>query len=446
VAPRVGRGLRGRPVLRVVSADWVVPVEGDPIRDGAVAIADDGTIAAVGERRELGDGEHYADAVILPGFVNAHTHLEYDVYAGFGDGLRFAEWIGLHVQRKSRLGLDEMEAIARLGALNCLRSGVTTVGDCSFSGAAATACADLGLRGTIYLEVFGTDASPIEERFGPMRERLAHLPSDTVRIGISPHAPYTCTIDLYRACADLGLPIATHLAESDDETEFLRSGGGGWQSFAEMLVPPLGTTGIRALAEAGLLDSNVVAAHCVKADDEEIALLAEHDVAVAHCPRSNGILGCGVAPLAALREAGVRVCLATDSPASTPSFDMFDEMRAAIVGARARERRPDALTATDALELATLGGARALGLEDRLGSLVPGKQADLAVLSLADTSFIPWEDPVTGAVLGGSARGVVATLVSGKPRYEKGGKTWLELIDAARSARSRLLQDAGPRS
>ena len=128
-----------------------------------------------------------------------------------------------------------------------------------------------------------------------------------------------------------------------------------------MLVPPPGTTGIRALAEAGLLDSNVIAAHCVKADEEEIELLAAHDVAVAHCPRSNGILGCGVAPLTALREAGIRVCIATDSPASTPSFDMFDEMRAAIVGARAREGRPDALTAADALELATLGGARALG-------------------------------------------------------------------------------------
>ncbi len=168
-------------------------------------------------------------------------------------------------------------------------------------------------------------------------------------------------------------------------------------------------------------------------------------MAVAHCPRSNGVLGCGVAPLTALREAGIRVCIATDSPASTPSFDMFDEMRAAIVGARAREGRPDALSAADALELATLGGARALGLDGSTGSLVPGKKADLTVVSLAETSFIPWEDPVTGIVLGGSPHGVIATLVSGKPRYEKGGKAWLELIDAARSARDRLLH-ADPRS
>jgi cytosine/adenosine deaminase-related metal-dependent hydrolase len=432
--------------VEVVSADWVVPVEGPPVEDGAIAIDDGGMIAAVGTRAELGQGSHYADAVILPGFVDAHTHLEYDVYAGFGDGFGFADWIGLHVQRKARLDLEDMEAIARLGALHCLASGITTVGDCSFSGAAATACADLGLRGTIYLEVFGATAEPIRERFEPMRERIAAVLSDDVRLGISPHAPYTCTIELYRAAAEIGVPVATHLAESAAETEFLRTGSGAWESFAEMLVPPPGTTGIRALGEAGLLNANVVAAHCVEADEEEIALLAEHDVAVAHCPRSNGMLGCGVAPLAALREAGIRVCIATDSPASTPSFDMFDEMRAAIVGARAREGRPDALTAVDALELATLGGARALGLDASIGSLAPGKQADLTVLSLADTPFIPWEDPVTGAVLGGSPHGVVATLVSGKPRYEKGGKPWLELIDAARSARGRLLQHAGPRS
>src|SRR5262249_56052990 len=109
-------------------------------------------------------------------------------------------------------------------------------------------------------------------------------------------------------------------------------------------------------------------------------------------------VGCGVAPLAALREAGIRVCIATDSPASTPSFDMFDEMRTAIVAARAREQRPDALTAAEALELATLGGAKALGLDDLVGSLTPGKQADVTVPSLAQTSFVPLAPPVPAPV------------------------------------------------
>lgn len=425
--------------MRVVSADWVVPVDGAPIRDGAVAIGEDGNIAAVGSATDLGEGQRYHECVILPGFVNAHSHLEYAVYAGFGDGLDFPTWIALHVARKQRIDLEDMEAIARLGALECLRSGITTVGDCSFSGAAVTACADTGLRGVVYLEVFGAGDAQIAEHFDPMRERIASSLSEDVRLGISPHAPYTVAPDLYRACDSLDLPIATHLAESESETMFLRDGSGPWQAFADWLVPPPGTTGIRMLEEAGLLGPHVLAAHCVQADTEEIEILAARNVAVAHCPRSNALLGCGVAPLHDLRTAGVRVCIATDSPASTPSFDMFDEMRAAIVAARARERRPDALTAADALELATLGGARALGLESSLGSLSAGKRADLTVLSLAETPFIPWEDPVTGAVLGGSPERVVATLVSGQPRYEKGGKTWHELIDAARSARSRLL-------
>jgi cytosine/adenosine deaminase-related metal-dependent hydrolase len=428
----------------VYSADWLLPVEGAPLENGAVAV-EDGRIAAVGSADELGAGERFPSAAIVPGFVNAHSHLEYAVYAGFGDGLDFGPWILLHTERKARIGWDDMLAIARLGAAQCLASGITTVADASFSGAAAQACTELGLRAVVYLEVFGRGPE-LDGRFAANRERIEAALSDRVRLGVSPHAPYTCSPDIYRACWELDLPVATHLAESEAEQEWLRSGGGAWQAFADLLAPPLGKTGIRALSEHGLLDRRVVAAHCVKADEEEIALLAEHDVAVAHCPRSNGILGCGVAPLVALREAGIRICIATDSPASAPSFDMFDEMRAAIVGARAREGRPDALTAPDALELATLGGARALGLDDSLGSLVPGKQADLTVLSLADTSFIPWEDPVTGAVLGGSPHRVVATLVSGRPRYEKGGKTWLELIDAARSARGRLLQHADPKS
>jgi 5-methylthioadenosine/S-adenosylhomocysteine deaminase len=427
--------------LRTLSADWVVPVEGSPIRDGAVAI-EDGLIAAVGPAADLGSDEHFGDAVILPGFVNAHSHLEYTMYAGFGDGLSFAPWILIHIERKARIGVSEMEAIARLGAVQCLQSGITTVADCSFSGAAATACADVGLRAIVYLEVFGRSADQLAGRFAENRARIEDSLSERVRLGISPHAPYTCSPELYAACLKLGLPLATHLNESADELQWLSEGRGPWEPLAGELPPPLGESGIRALARHGLLSSRVTAAHCVKVDAEEIALLAEHDVAVVHCPRSNAFLGCGTAPLASLRAAGVRVGLGTDSPASTPSFDMFDEIRAAILAARAREERPDALTAADALELATLGAARALGLADEVGSIVPGKQADLSVLSLAGSPFLPWEDPVTATVLGGSPERVVATLVSGEVRFERGGKTWPELIDGAHSARSRLLSAA----
>lgn len=424
--------------MRVLSADWVVPVEGLPIEDGAIAIADDGTIEAVGRAEDIGRGEAYDGCVIVPGFVNAHTHLEYAVYAGFGDGLSFAPWIGIHVRRKASLDLDDMVAIAAVGAHECLRSGTTTVGDCSFSGAAATAAAAAGLRAVVYLEVFGRDASALD-RFHEIRARIDPLLSDRIQVGISPHAPYTCTIEVYRACAALGLPQATHLAESVAEREWLVGGTGDWSDLAELLVPPPGETGIRLLASEGLLSSNLVAAHCVHLDDDEVELLASHGVGVAHCPRSNGYLGCGTAPLEEMRAAGIAVSIATDSPASTPSLDMFDEMRCAIIGARARAGRPDALSAGNALELATLGGARVLGLEDRIGSIVPGKQADLAVISVASSLFNPVEDPVMAAVLGGSPDRVAATLVAGEQRYLKGTSRWPDSTRAARSARSKML-------
>jgi 5-methylthioadenosine/S-adenosylhomocysteine deaminase len=133
------------------------------------------------------------------------------------------------------------------------------------------------------------------------------------------------------------------------------------------------------------------------------------------------------------------VAVATDSPASTPSLDMFDEMRAAIMAARARERRPDALLAADALELATLDGARTLGLDGEIGSLVPGKRADITVLSLTGSPFLPWEDPVTAAVLGGCPSRIAATLVDGEERYRRGGEQWHASTNAARKARSRML-------
>ncbi len=426
--------------MKILSADWVVPVDGAPIRDGALVIGDDGLIQAVGASAELGVGERFDDAVILPGFVNAHSHLEYAGYGGFGDGLEFPDWIGVHVTRKDRLDEEGMLAHARFGAAECLRSGVTTVADASFSGAAAVACHELGLRAIVCLEVFdflGPDA--VASSFEPMRERIAGALSDRVRLGISPHAPYTVSEELYRTSLALGLPAITHFSESAAEVEYLTTGGGPWAAIAHLLVASPGETGTRLLARAGLLGPDLVAAHCVHVDEEEIELLARHQVAVAHCPRSNAMLGCGVAPVAELRAAGIRVGIGTDSPASTPSFDMFEETRAALFAARAREQTPAGLSAADVLRMATLDGARALGLEPSVGSLRPGKQADVTVLSVAGSSFDPVEDPAAAAVYAGSPDRVIATLVGGEDRYRRDSDRWHDLRRAARAARRAML-------
>jgi cytosine/adenosine deaminase-related metal-dependent hydrolase len=425
-------------VNSVLSADWVLPIEGPPIEHGAVVI-EDGRIAAVGTSDELGSGLHYDDAVLIPAFVNAHSHIEYAVYAGFGDSLLdFAEWIRLHTERKRRIGWEEYVAIARLGAAECLRSGIATIGDCSFSGAAAVAMDELGLRGIAYLEVFGADPDDALAQFEELRSRAAAHFNERVLLGVSPHAPYSISAAVYRACTELGLPLATHISESESEVRYLLDGGGAWETIPWLVEPP-GTTGTRLLAREGLLGPHVLAAHCVVVDPDEIALLAEHDVAVAHCPRSNAYVGSGIAPLREFREAGLRVGVGTDGVSSTPSQDYFDELRAVVALARARERRPDAMTAAQALELGTLGGARALGLASEVGSFAPGKRADIVAVSLAASPYWPVEDPAASVVFGGSPDRVLATFVDGEPRYEKGGMEWHELTAAAHSARRAML-------
>jgi 5-methylthioadenosine/S-adenosylhomocysteine deaminase len=409
----------------------VLPVDGPPLRDAFVAWEN-------GQIVELSPGRaerHYEGAVILPGIVNAHSHLEYSVYAGFGDGRPFGSWLGTHIARKRALSYGEMIAIARRGAADSLAAGITTTADYSFSGAAAAAADELGLRAIVYLEVFGSEPAKAEQRFGELRSRVGE--TDLVRIGISPHAPYTCSVDVYRWCLSLGIPVGTHLAESANENEWLEHGTGPMAANRDVLVEPTGLPSVATLA--GVLCPELLCAHCVEVDAAEIALLARHDVPVVHCPRSNAVLGCGIAPLADLRAVGLRVGLGTDSPASTPSFDPWEELRAAVYASRARERRPDALGAEDALRLATLGGARALGLDAELGSLTPGKRADITVVSLAGSPYDPVEDPYVAAVFGGSPAGVLETIVDGQTRYRQGETEWQEVRSTASAARRRML-------
>ncbi len=417
-----------------ISADWVLPVDGPPIEGGLIRY-DEGRITHVGQGRA---DVHHGQSAIVPGFVNAHSHLEYANYAGFGDGEPFGPWIRLHVERKGRLSPEEMLAIARLGVIDSLRSGITTTADYSFSGAAAAAAADFGLRAVVHLEVFAAD--PEEARRQWEEKRALVSETNLVRIGISPHAPYSCSLDTYRFCLSLGVPVGTHLAENANEDEWLLHGSGPLKGIP-ILVPPTGKRSVETLEP--VLGPELLCAHCVELEPQDVALLADRDVPVAHCPRSNALLGCGIAPLKLLRDAGVRTGIGTDSPASAHSFDLFEEMRAAILLARARDRRAEALSAADALRLATAEGARALRLDSEVGTLAPGKRADLTVVSLAGSPYHPVEDPAAAVVFGGSPERVLETIVDGVTRYRRQDEdTWREVRNIASAARRKMLAQA----
>ncbi len=424
-------------MTEVYTADQVLPVDAPPLRQGAVAVQD-GLIVAVGSRAEVLSAfpdaqlEELGAAVLLPALVNAHTHLEYATYGGFGDGLTFGDWLADHVARRPRLAPGDVEAAAALGALLCLQSGVGTVADASYSGAAVAAASEAGLRAIVHLEAFGGPDADAEGVVAALRERLVVAAGSTtplVRLGVSPHSPYTvapavfATLDAFAKSE--GLTVMTHVAESQAELEAVAAGTGPIADALRSLtrIEATGQHSLDLLAGAGLLHPGVILVHAVHVNSAQIAVIAASGAGVVHCPRSNAILGCGAAPIAGMRAAGVPVGIGSDSPASAIDFDFWGELRAALLTARIREGRPDVLTAEAVLELATLGGARVLGIDGLVGSLAVGKRADLTALSLVDTPYCAIENAATAAVFAGSPERTLLTVVDGVVRYRKGADT-----------------------
>ena len=393
-------------------APWVLPITAPPVRDGTVAVEGE-RIAYVGPRdgappgadRELGD------VMLMPGLVNAHTHLELTAMRGFLEELEFQPWID-KLTRSRRAALADREVLldcARWGIVEGLRAGVTTYADTSDSGAPFEAMLELGVRGVMYQEVFGPDPAQCAEALAGLAAKVEKLfPRQTalVRVGVSPHAPYSVSDALFAATASYAaeekLPLAVHIAESAEECELVTAGGGPWaRSHAARGVPVpkhRARSPIAVLERNGVLQPNALLIHCVRLDAADIAAIAAGGCGVAHCPASNAKLGHGVAPLTELLASGVRVGLGSDSVASNNRMDILDEARLAVLMQRARLDSPTAVPAAAALELATLGGARALGLDDRVGSLEVGKEADLTAFSLRARRAVPVHDPAAAAV------------------------------------------------
>ena len=396
-------------------ARWVVPISAPPVAHGVV-VERAGRIEWVGSRGEA-PPEHsdedvvdLGEAILLPGLVNAHCHLELTAMRGFLDGLAFREWIlRLTSARRGVLDATALLDAARLGVEEGVRSGITTFADTGDSGAGFEAMLERGVRGVCYREVFGPDPAQCERAIAELRAKFVAMrarETALVRAGLSPHAPYTVSDALYRATAalarEVNAPVAAHIAESALESTLVTEGRG---SFADGLrqrgidVGPRARSPIALLDALGILGVDPLLIHCVRVDDDDVRTIARRRCAVAHCPTSNARLAHGVAPLADLLAANVDVGLGSDSVASNDRMDLLDEARLALLLATIRASDVGALSSAKALELATLGGARALRLDREIGSLEPGKAADLAAFPLGAHARGPTHDPVAAAVL-----------------------------------------------
>ena len=407
-----------------VSARWVLPVVTPPIEHGAVLV-EDGRITGVGPDRALPrpPGAEVWDlgaAVLLPGLVNTHAHLELTALRGLVRGLPFPDWIRTVQRIKDALSADAFRASSRWGVLEHFAAGITTIGDTGSSRAPAAALAELYARGIAYHEVFGPDPAQAGEALRGLEEALDALwpfESARVRIGVSPHAPYTVSDDLLRAVVALARRrerrVAMHLAESPEEKLLVERGDG---PFAEALrqrgitVAAHGVSPVAWAARGGLLELEPLLIHCVTADEEDFRFMARHRAAVAHCPWSNAALGHGRANLAAMRAHGLTVGVGTDSVAAGGTLDLFAEARFAALACP--------LTPREMLRLITLDAAAALGVEGA-GALALGAWGDLTAVALEAPYFAGLTDPEEAIASYATAADVRFTWVAGRMVFKR---------------------------
>ena len=425
-----------------LDAGWIVPIEPDgALRDHAL-IVDGGRIVALvptglaDVRYEVRERAAFPHHVLMPGLVNAHTHAAMSLFRGIADDVPLSVWLERHIwPRESQfVGPEFVYDGARLAAAEMLRGGVTCCNDMYFfPDATARAFLELGMRAMLGLAVldfptpYAADADGYLQRGLAARDALKH--ERTLAFSLSPHAPYTVGDATWEKIVvyarQLDLPIQTHLAETAHEVE---------QS--EKLH---GRTPLRRLHDLGATGPGFIAIHGVHLSEQDIELLAAQSCHLVHCPASNLKLGSGIAPVGALLAAGVNVALGTDGAASNNRLDLFGEMRFAAMLAKVATGDPSVLPAQQALCAATLSGARALGLDREIGSLVAGKQADVVAVDFSGLEATPCYDPVSHLVHAVGREAVTDVWIAGKRVVESRALTMAD--EASIAARARLWQE-----
>lgn len=408
---------------------WVVPVSSVPIEDGVVAVDGD-LIAFVGPRADApaGDEVDLGESVLMPGLVNAHCHLELTVMRGFLEDLDFRRWIvRLTGARRAVLDRDALLDSARFGLVEGVRAGITTYADTCDSGVVLQAMREAGVRGVMYQEVFGPDPrsarrrSPDYARKSPgcatWRRRSCasasrptrRTPYPTISFARPPRSRASSTYRWRSTSPRVSWNSATSWRVLDPSRRGCAGAASRWHPAPHRRC---------SSSNLGVLDVAPLLIHCVRVDGADIATIAGSASSVAHCPISNAKLGHGIAPLDEMLAAGVTVGLGSDSMASNNRMDLLEEARVALLAQRARVGSWETPEAIDVLELATIGGANALGLGDVIGTLDVGKQADLAAFSL--DSVTPTFDPVTAAVFSLTGSSAHFVCVAGKPLLRDG--------------------------
>jgi 5-methylthioadenosine/S-adenosylhomocysteine deaminase len=425
-----------------LDAGSIVPIEPAGMLAGHALIVDGGRIVAVvpqaDAERTYAPREHVAlpGHVLLPGLVNAHTHAAMNLFRGIADDVPLDVWLERYIwPREAKfVAPDFVYDGARLAAAEMLRGGVTCCNDMYFfPDASAQAFLETGMRAMLGLPVLDFPTPYAADPDGYLQKGLAvrdaRKHESRLTFSLAPHAPYTVgdatweKIVMY--ARQLDLPIQTHLAETAREVA---------QSRERFGLTPLGR-----LHRLGATGPGFIAIHGVHLTPEDIELLATHGGHVVHCPASNMKLGSGIAPVGALIARGINVALGTDGAASNNRQDLFGEMRLAALLAKIATGDASALPAQQALFAATLGGARALGLDREIGSLAAGKEADIVAVDLSGVHAVPCYHPVSHLVHAVGRESVTDVWVGGQRIVA--GRALTTVDEAAILARARLWQE-----
>jgi len=385
----------------VVHARWIVPIEPAGVLVDHALVVDGGRIVAIVDAASA-DRDYRARSrlerpahVVMPGLVNAHTHAAMNLLRGIADDIPLKPWLEAHIwPREGRFVAPEfVHDGTLLAGVEMLRGGVTCACDMYFfPDAAARAYEALGMRALVGMPVldFPTPyaADPDAYLQKGLAARDAFKQSPRLAFALAPHAPYTvgdatwAKVMMY--AAQLDLPVHTHVAETRDEVEASRAASG--------------ETPVERLDRLGVTGPSLIAVHAVHVSAGDIDRLAAQRCHVVHCPTSNMKLASGIAPVAAMVERGIGVALGTDGAASNNRLDLFAEMRHASLLAKVSTGDAAALPAATVLRMATLGGATAVGMDERIGSLLPGKAADMIAVDLGGLDAMPVYDPVSHLV------------------------------------------------